>query len=498
MARQAVRVGWALGFLAVLLVPLILYAIRPDTSPVPIRMSILAGLLATSALLASVVLSSRLRSLTTTFGLGRVVGLHRYMATWCVLLVAVHVGVFLAYSPASWVLLLPWSGTPASQAGLTATVALVALGATSRLRERHYELWRWLHIAFAALAIVLAGLHVYWLNHLITDPYLRVWFVGASALLLAVLTYRWLLRPIRHRRTGYVVTAVRAESPGVSTLTVRPPGARHHTSGPSTLTFEPGQFAWLRLSPTNPSQEHPYTISSSAADPSAVEFTIRHTGDFSDRLAGLQPGQRLWMDGPHGAFTLSPGSAGVVGIVAGVGITPVMSILRTLADRHDRRSHRLVVASRTPEDMLFRRELDQLRNRLPLSVLHVLSRPPHGWIGPVGRINAPMLERFLPDHPYRTRLDYFVCGPPAMIADTLAALAQLRIPASRVHTEQFGDTPARRAPDEADPNAAIRPVDPGRDAGPGSLDSGTVRVPGLGDTGRHRAAQGRHRPTWGG
>jgi ferredoxin-NADP reductase len=77
-----------------------------------------------------------------------------------------------------------------------------------------------------------------------------------------------------------------------------------------------------------------------AEHPDAKEFTIKALGDFTELLIGLRPGRRVYLDGPHGQFTIDGvRSSGFVFIAGGVGITPMMSILRTLADRGDWAHH---------------------------------------------------------------------------------------------------------------------------------------------------------------
>src|SRR5207244_589503 len=104
---------------------------------------------------------------------------------------------------------------------------------------------------------------------------------------------------------------------------------------------------WLRLRRgVVGTEEHPFTIASSANVTGRLELTVRDSGDFSAVLACLHTGSKVWLDGPHGSFTadVAPDGDGLVLLAGGVGITPMMSMLRTLAERSDTRTHRLVVA----------------------------------------------------------------------------------------------------------------------------------------------------------
>ncbi|TYB53483.1 hypothetical protein FXF51_49445 [Nonomuraea sp. PA05] len=153
-------------------------------------------------------------------------------------------------------------------------------------------------------------------------------------------------------------------------------------------------------------------------------------------MAGLRPGTRAYLDGPHGVFTPDRNEGpGFVLIAGGVGIGPLMSMLRTFADRDDRRPCLLIYASRTLDDATFLEEIGQLRGRLDLTTVLVPEVPPEGWTEESGRIDQALIRRHLP--PRFERMQYFVCGPPPMLDAVEATLAELGVPAARVHTERF-------------------------------------------------------------
>jgi len=107
---------------------------------------------------------------------------------------------------------------------------------------------------------------------------------------------------------------------------------------------------------------------------------------------------------------------------------------RTFADRHDRRPLFLFY-SRHPDAATFHEELELLQGRLDLRVIHVQTRPPAGWTGEQGYIDAAMLGRHLPKE--RMDYEYFVCGPLGMQQGVRKALEQLGVPASQVQSESF-------------------------------------------------------------
>jgi predicted ferric reductase len=297
-----------------------------------------------------------------------------------------------------------------------------------------YQRWRRLHVVLAVVALAGTLLHVLWLNHLLRDRAMREFFGGCTVVLAAVLLNRWVRKPLVAMRNAYVVRDVRPESPSVSTLVLAPVTPRQRV-----VRFSPGQFAWIRMSSRSPWKEsHPFTIASGSYDPDTLEFTIKHAGDWTRSVPVARRGQRVYVDGPHGDFSVDRRPAGrLLLVAAGVGITPMMSIMRTLADRRDARSIRLVVGARTEDELLFRSEIHELAGRLNLRVLEVLSNPPPHWSGATGRVDRLTLARALRGRAGPTRVDVYICGPSAMVENTVVDLHALGVPPQRVHTEQF-------------------------------------------------------------
>jgi 3-phenylpropionate/trans-cinnamate dioxygenase ferredoxin reductase subunit len=255
--------------------------------------------------------------------------------------------------------------------------------------------------------------------------------VASGLLLLALAARRWIWLPIRSRRHAYVVEDVRPVPGDGVTLVIR-------AEGHDGLPFDAGQFAWLKIGSTPfVFEEHPFSIASTAEHPERMEFTIKALGDFTELLSALRPGRRVFLDGPYGGFTTEglDDAPGFVLIAAGVGITPLLSMLRTLADRGDRRRHHLFVAARTEDQLMLRPEVAGLKRRLNLKVVEVISDPAPGWTGATGRIDAALLERYLPRRP--ARLHYFICGPPPMVVAISRDLAGIGVPLRRIHTERF-------------------------------------------------------------
>lgn len=391
------------------------------------------GFAATTMMAVQFALTARFRRATAPFGIDIVYYFHRYLALVAVALVLAHVVVLVVMEPDLFDLIVPGEGLPYMTAGAAAVVALLLLIAVSIGRKNfgiHYERWRWTHGLLAIVVIGLALVHIQGVGYFVAVPWKRAMWMIIVASWAAILGYVRMVKPWLLLRKPYRVAQLRPERGDAWTMEVVPVGHRG-------FAFHAGQFAWVTVgrSPYTMS-EHPFSISSSPAASGQLAFTIKQLGDFTNGVGKIPLGERVYVDGPHGSFTFDAHPAsGYVFVAGGIGIAPIMSMLRALADAGDKRPFTLVYAYRRWDRLTFQEAIDELATRLNLSVVHVLTEPPEGWTGEQGLVTVELLDRHLPRE--RASLRYFVCGPVAMIDVVERALNQLGIPPGRVHSELF-------------------------------------------------------------
>lgn len=432
-----VRTAWIAAFGVVIAGPALLWLAMAAPAPLWDRLSMVTGFFALTALVCAAVVPSRIRGLNRAFGIESVIEVHRFLGVSTAVLTLMHLACVVALDPSNIALLDVTTAPDRAVAAVTATASMLLLIGAAGMRKRlrlPYDVWRFTHVALAALTIVAAMLHVFWLDHSVRTAAIFSTMVLLIAGVAGVAAYRWVWRALLDPTTEFLVREVRFESPTVSTLVLQP---RDLATGTGNWEFAPGQFAWLRLQRSLTAEEHPFSIASSA-HLGCTEFTVRHTGDFTRTLRSLPAGTPVWVDGPHGAFTSDIGvCGGFVMIAGGVGITPMMSMLRTAADRGDRRPYRLIVVAGSPEDLLFREELGFLRASLDLEVTEVMRRPRDGWSGHTGDLSVGLFAMVLRTVARPDDLDYFVCGPPGLVTGAMDVLDGLDVVPSRVHTELF-------------------------------------------------------------
>jgi predicted ferric reductase len=280
------------------------------------------------------------------------------------------------------------------------------------------------------IAVAGTTLHVFGVNYHVSTPGTRWLWYAIPLACAALLVYVRAVKPTLALRRPYRIEQVEPERGRARTIRVRP-------DGHAGLRFRAGQFAWFnwRSSPFT-MREHPFSISSSAERPDTVGFTVKELGDFSAALAGAVAGERVYLDGPYGSFCPDRHPApGYVFVAGGIGIAPILSILRTLADRGDRRPLRLIYAYKDLESLTGREELERLTARLDLRITLVLSQPAPDWTGERGFLTRAIFERALPAD-YRD-YHYFVCGPGPVLALAERELRGLGVGYRRIHAEIF-------------------------------------------------------------
>ncbi len=218
---------------------------------------------------------------------------------------------------------------------------------------------------------------------------------------------------------------------------------------PRSFTFAPGQYVVVTVTIDGERHQRCYTLSSPPTRPHLLTITVKRTPDgvVSNWLHNnLERGGRLEVSGPFGEFTLAHyPSRKYLFLSAGSGITPLMSMTRTLADLSGEADVAFVHSARTPADIVFRHELAALPSSgLNLAVTSICESDSVGevWTGPRGRLSAGLLGAVVPDI---TEREVFMCGPGPYMTAAHNVLMELGVPLDQVHQESFVIEPVVQA-----------------------------------------------------
>lgn len=427
--------SWLLVYLLFILAPLfaLLAGSHPPTRDFWTEFSVALGYSGLAMMGLQFGLTARFRYVTEPWGEDVIYHFHRQISLVAVGLVVTHPIILIAVQPQ---LLAPSSML---EAPLTAHFALVSIASVIALvvtalwrvaLKIRYETWHLIHVVLAVVAIVAGIVHMVGSGFYLVDPWKRSLWIGLTVFWIGLLFYARIVKPLFMLRRPYRVAEVRKERGDTTTLVMQPDS---HPGFP----FSPGQFGWLTLwAGPFAITAHPFSFSSSAAAADGrVEMTIRNLGDFTSNIHKVPVGQRVYLDGPYGAFTIGNPADMHVLIAGGIGVTPMMSMIRTLADRDDKRPVILLYGVQDWESITFREELEALKARLDLTVVFVLSKPAAGWTGETGFISAEIFKRYLTP-PYANH-EYFICGPNVMMDAIEKTLGEMSVPMSKYHSERY-------------------------------------------------------------
>lgn len=390
------------------------------------------GLVGLSMMALQFVLTARFKGIAAPFGTDAMLQFHRQAGLVACAFVFGHVVILIAARPANLAFFDPRVNLPRAVALTTVLIALAGLVGLTLMRKRlriPYEWWRLTHGLLALLVMLISLAHVLMVGRYVSGPAKQLIWIALTAAAMGLLLYPRIVKPWLARRRPYTVTAVRSEAPRVWTLTIEP-------EGHEGMRFEPGQFAWLTPGGSPFSlQQHPFTFAGSAETPGRLLFTIKELGDFTANIGKTEPGARAWLEGPCGAFTPSVDASRLVMIAGGIGVTPMLSILRTMRDRGDKRPVALVFGADEGSGLVARDELEELARGVSLELILVLENPGDGWRGETGLIDGELLKRTLP--PDEPGAEYFICGPAPMMNAAEKALMRKGVPLHRRRSERF-------------------------------------------------------------
>jgi Na+-transporting NADH:ubiquinone oxidoreductase subunit F len=196
-----------------------------------------------------------------------------------------------------------------------------------------------------------------------------------------------------------------------------------------------------------------YSLANPPSEKGILRFTIRIAtpppgqsdippGIGSSFLFNLKPGDRVGLSGPYGDFFVKPTENEMCFIGGGAGMAPLRSqILNQLVDRNTRRRISFWYGARSAQEMFYHDEFTDLAARYPHFTYHVAlsdPQPEDNWTGLTGFIHQAVHDHYLKDHPDPAQIEYYLCGPPMMIAAVKRMLDGLGVEPEMIAFDNFG------------------------------------------------------------
>ncbi len=389
------------------------------------------GVVAGCLLLLQIILGARLKCLDRIFGLNNLYRFHRINGIMIGAVVLIH-PILIFISDDRLFIPFQWRYWP-EFVGLFLVLIIILVVVTSHWRvglRLAFHRWWPLHRAAAIVAVIAFGLHVLSVNDTFEQKLPKALAYGALGL--CGLLFLWIrTRRLRNRQKPFRVSAV--EPAGDDAVCLKISSNRNRIPA-----YLPGQFGFITpLSAHVSAEEHPFTIASSPTRPECLEFIVRTTGDWTAQLPNLQPQERVLVNGPFGQLShlLLSEPKEIIMIAGGIGITPMLSMLRYMADHDDQRKITLIWSNQTPSHIILPPEFENLAGQLKgLRIVHVMTRALE-YSGERGRLDRLKLKRLLAD--CSTAAAVFVCGPDQMMKDVYNCLVSLGFRRQMIFMERF-------------------------------------------------------------
>ncbi|MCA9390227.1 ferric reductase-like transmembrane domain-containing protein [candidate division WWE3 bacterium] len=390
------------------------------------------GFLGITSLVVQFVLGSRITWLERGVGLDRMMRWHKVNAKLATLFLVIHPGLVFfgpllqAGVKLGEIMNFVSVGILLGDAALILIFIILVTSLYSTKIKLSYERWKWVHKLVYGV-IILGFLHSFNVGtEILLKNALFYWWVLLGLSALYAVAYRYLWRPYQHKQSQYTVTNIIQETPTVRTFMLSPIQKK--------LQYMAGQFAFVRIHAQDLSdEEHSFTISSSPKD-EHLSFSIKESGDYTSQLGNVKEGDVFQVEGPYGVFSNHDMKGPFLFIAGGIGITPIRSMLRTMAFLENTEKATLLYANRNMEEIAFYDELEKLQQDHDwFKLVHILSgEEKDGFYK--GYINADIIKNEMSD---LKNVTIFLVGPPPMMDAVTKELLSLGVSKANIHTERF-------------------------------------------------------------
>jgi predicted ferric reductase len=439
--RVRIVLGGTCIFLALLLIanawtipflfesPSILYKFGIDK--ILLRSGKVLGVTAAVLVFFQILLVSRLKILDRIFSLNRIYTFHRINGITIaalallhpILVVAAENFTFFPFKKRYWPEFL----------GVGVLVFFLVLMTTANWRLIFgfaYDKWLRFHRLGTLLTIALMIIHILFVSETFKSGLPRTLVLVAAGINLLLILRIWYRRFFPGKRQFFVSNVEPAGRDAYS-VDVR-------LCDGQIFDYIPGQFAFITPVSANISkEEHPFTISSTPSRPDSLQFVIRSLGDWTSKINRLKAGESILIDGPYGLFThiVTSKREPIIMVAGGIGITPMLSMIRYMADVDDQRRILLIWSNKTKGHIVFPEEFRNLKHRLQnFRINHVITSG-SGDVDEKGRLDQTKLERLLKG--YSRKSNVFICCPFEMMKKMSRAIKKLGFSSTRVYKEEF-------------------------------------------------------------
>ncbi len=391
----------------------------------------ITGMVGGFALLAQMLLMSRVGWLDRGVGAGEMIAWHRDLGMIVTVTVIGHAVLLIlagmAYEDKGFVaeslaMMTTYEDMLSAfvATGILIGVTLLALRTVRQFMN--YELWYYLHLTSYAVLLLSYG-HMFASGQELIEgkPGHTLW-IGLYVFVIACFVWGRIIAPIRlNLRHQMRVAEIVPEGPDTFSVYVKGKNL-------DKLQARAGQFfRWRFLAGGHWWQAHPFSLSA-APNEEWLRLTIKIVGDHTQQIQWLDPGTPVFVEGPSGTFTADRRARQrAVLIAGGSGIAPIRALLEDLP-----RGAVVIYRASSPDDILFREELDWLADSRDAEVFYIIGS--RNDPGPKRAMTPKGFREIVPDI---GRRDVYLCGPPGLVGASVAVLKKLHLPKRQIHLDPF-------------------------------------------------------------
>jgi len=392
------------------------------------------------------VISARPKYIEVAFGMDKIYRFHGLMAIIAIIMVVIHQFIkeelfgenFMTYI--GTISMFLFIGISALSLLLMVNSVVTRIQPFKLIRKIveglkifKYEHYRFIHnitiVAFAFMQVHVLLTSIVKANKTVFAAYMTYFLLG-----LGFYAYHKVIKPFILQEERYVITDVIEETPAMWSLYMKPKKGE-------IMAYKPGQFGFFRVTRgVVASEEHPFSISSSPTNKNKLSVTIKALGDYTTAINQVKIGDEVTIDGPYGRFSYTnfEKEKTTVFIAGGVGITPVLSMLRYMKDMDSERRVVLIWGMNQINEYIIADEMKTIITSMPnLEVVPVVANDPD-FNGEKGYIDRNKIERILSEaRMLNLNTGFYLCGPPILMDNSIKNLSDLGVSKTMIHYEKF-------------------------------------------------------------
>lgn len=425
---------------------LALWFTNPDNYSNPlILMTMILGSVAYTWISLQFILSARPKFIEASFGMDKIYRFHGIMAVVAILFAIVHAlvneqvigeSIITTFGSGALVLFI-----------IVSLLTMLTMSPSFILKYRPfkwlkktiegwkkftYEQLRYIH-NFTVVAFIVLNIHVLLTPNARDYVFIKILYISYFVISLSFYLYHKFIKPARLQKNKYLVAELVKENNAVWTIKMKP-------TDKQLKKYNPGQFAFFSFKNDKQKfQEHPFSISSSPDD-DHISITVKELGDFTKTIGQFNVNDPALIEGPFGIFSYinHPKELETVFIVGGIGITPVMSMLKYMSKHDPERKVLLIWGMNSMADQVAKEMFNEIAAQMKnLSIIPVISND-NTYPGEKGFIDQAMIQKLTNKVQINQNVaGYYVCGPTILMDNSVAALSALGVNKKRIHFEKF-------------------------------------------------------------